>query len=695
MSKDLASLTHKEYSLEKYRSYPVPELINRKLIIHKQLERPPRTYVVYSDLHGSSEKFLHWLKNGMGYYKIAVERTLGKSYSTGICESYEMLLYAVNRKRIDALEKFVESDQDNFDEQHHFFEGVTPQFRLSMENLVGAGLSRQRILMDCIDLLRETTGGDERRIIKAVPPEWVENIMKLYHRETDEEGFRGLVNGVVSSGEVFDFVISLVLRLTVSNMFDKHINLGDTYDRGDGADKLVKLYRNYFGDDASGNFLHYIWGNHDILWLGAAIGNPISCIEALRISMRYNNTSFLDRYGFDLSGLREYALKTYKEMPTGKYIKSSNFPTEEVEAAAKMTKALLVMQFKVTLQMLEEAAAIPGDIDYTVELERHRRLLKLLPVDIEGQPEKWKAFMEDHPLYTDVYFPSLDAANPQKLSPEEKDLVDDLVMQFTTLPALQRDLVWMFEKGETYRVVDNTLFFHAALPSTDDKELKSIKGRTGRKMLDFIQRDLKRICTSHKAGREVTLREKMLLWHLWCGSESPFFCKSKMATLERAVFEKEFASRDPLTTWREVSNPFYKNVRDDGFLHKILREFHAGGICMGHTPVSNIDKAVLSESVRAFLIDGGASAAYGDKGAVLINAPDCCYVTLNPPLEDLIRAEDEGRLPDFKCKPIQDRHSRRLGDMDKGFFLKEELAAIEEILESKTGSFFKKYFHEK
>ena len=152
MSKDLASLTHKEYSLEKYRGYPVPELINRKLIIHKQLERPPRTYVVYSDLHGSSEKFLHWLKNGMGYYKIAVERTLGKSYSTEICESYEMLLYAVNRKRIDALEKFVESDQDTFDEQHHFFEGVTPQFRVSVENLISAGLSRQRILMPGVPL---------------------------------------------------------------------------------------------------------------------------------------------------------------------------------------------------------------------------------------------------------------------------------------------------------------------------------------------------------------------------------------------------------------------------------------------------------------------------------------------------------------------------------------------------------------
>ena len=184
----------------------------------------------------------------------------------------------------------------------------------------------------------------------------------------------------------------------------------------------------------------------------------------------------------------------------------------------------------------------------------------------------------------------------------------------------------------------------------------------------------------------------MLLWHLWCGRQSPFFCKGKMATLERAIFNKDVAKDDPLTTHYEASNPFYKNIRSDGFLNHLLSEFHAEKLCMGHTPIKTVKQAILSESIRAFIVDGGASAAYGDRGAVLINTPEYSYLTFHPSLDELKRAEVEKKLPDIQAKRLEERGRRRLRHMEKGYFLNKELEAIDEILADQLPKFKDRYF---
>lgn len=686
------TLHYKEYCLDKYDGQDMFDLINRKLLIHKQLEKPPRTYVVYSDLHGSYEKFLHWLKNGMGYYKIAVQRVLGDSYSSQITECYEQLLLIVSRTRFEAIERFIESDEEDFNDEDHFLSPVAGDFADVVERLELYGLTRRRVLLDNLKLLREITLGDERRIIKLVPQRFLENILKLFH-QNDRESFEGLVEGVVENETIYNFILSLVVKLIVNNVFDKHINLGDTFDRGEGADKLMKLYRSQFGGLGSDSPLHYIWGNHDILWLGAGIGNPILAVEAIRVSMRYNNLDFLGRYGFDLSLLEEYAKKTYRVKPTGKYIKSNDFSDDEIDLATKMTKALLVIQLKLTLAWLGEVKAIPGAIDYGDEWQRHLDLLRMLPKGIEEDPKVWQNFCKENPLFLDCYFPTFDAEDPSRLTDEEQEVADGIVRQFITLPKVQRDVRWLFEKGETYRVVDNTLYFHAAIPSTENFELHATRGRSGKVLLDFIQRDLKRIALKHQENDDISLGEKMLLWHLWCGTNSPFFCKSKMATLERAVFVKEEAASNPLTTHAEISNPFYKNIRVDRFLSRLLSEFHAEKICMGHTPIKSVRQAILSDSIRAFIVDGGASEAYGDRGVVLINTPEYSYLTFHPSLGDLKRAEAENRLPDIQTNRLEERGRLRLRHMEKGYFLNKELEAINELLTEKLPEFNDSYFY--
>ncbi len=683
----------KLYYLDKYKKTPIPELINRKLIIHKQLERPARTYVVYSDLHGSYEKYLHWLKNGLGHYQIAVNNILGKCYSDQVCYLFVNLLLTVNRTRLAAIEKHIESSSKKGYQYRDFFsEPVPVKFKEDIDKLEEFGLKRERVIDDLLRLLRGITKEDEHRIIKVIPPQFLENILKLFFKK-DRPSYDSLIRGIVSLDEIYYIVTSILVKLTLINMFDKHINLGDTFDRGNDADRLVALYRAYFGKDNTTIPLHYLWGNHDILWMGASIGSPMLCATALRISMRYNNVDFLYRYGFNLDKLRDFANKCYKLSPTGKYAKSIDSKYWTKEEATKMAKVLLIIEEKLTVNWLKMAIDIPGDIDYHEEYERHRDLLKLLPAGVEEDEAVWEKMMKENPLYTDVYFPTIDKSDPSKLTAEEQEIADDLVKQFTSLKKVQEDLGWIFQKGETYRVVDNTLYYHAAIPATKDKELDTIKGYKGKDLLDFIQNDLKRINTHRIEGKGHSIREKVYLWHLWCGKTSPFFCKSKMATLERAVFDKEIAAENPLTSWKEHANPYYSNIRDDQFLSMLLSEFHADNVCMGHTPVKEIRDSILSDAHGAFIVDGGASDAYGDRGAVLIKTPDYNYMTMHPSLNDLKEAEEKGVLPQFEIHPLQERKASRIRDLDKGFFLKTELEAIDEIIKSRVDEFSTKYFY--
>jgi len=683
--------SHVEYYLDKYADSNVAFLINRKLLIHKQLEKPTRTYVVYSDLHGSYEKFVQWLKNGMGYYRIAISEILGQRYSDEIYTLYERLLLIVNRARIAELERFLGGGLPAFDHQSYFMGKVPFEFVNTIRELEKRALTRKRILKDLLDVARKITRGDEHRIFKAIPGMFQENMLKLYFRQ-DRASYEALLDGIAGDEKLYHLIASYLVKLIIVNMLEKHVNLGDTFDRGDGADKLIAFYRAYFDGEVNSPWLHYLWGNHDILWMGASVGIPMQCVTALRISLRYNNMEFLYRYGFSVDKLQAFARKCYRLSPTGRYIKASGEARLSLDHANKMTKVLLVLETKLTLQYLRRALEIEGQIDYAEYAARFEKLLDLLPTGVPEDADEWKRYMEEHPIYSDVYFPTVDPDNPEQLTDEEQEIVDDLVRQFTTLEGFQDDMKWLFWKGEMYRVVDNTLYYHAAIPAEPDMEMTAIKGMKGKKLLDWLQRDLKRIGRRWQIGEPPKLREQMLLWYLWCGKESPFFCKSKMATLERAVLRKEASAGDPLTTWTEEKNLYYEYVYDDRFLSKILKEFHAEKLVMGHTPVQTAEEGRLSLDLMAFIIDGGASEAYGDRGAILIISPEYIYLTFHPSLEELMQAERENRLPDVKIMPLEERTKVLLRHSEKGFFLRAELNAIDELLRTRLGPIYRDYF---
>lgn len=685
--------SQKEFYREKHANRDVTFLINRKLLLHKQMEKPARAYVVYSDLHGSYEKFIHWLRNGFGYFHIAITEVLGQSYGPDIYTLYERLFLVVQRDWIQEVEASAEHRAGPMDHKRYFFTRVPLAFVSTLKELEGRHITRKRILKDVLDLLRRITRGDEHRIFKAVPAAFQENILKLYYGH-EESTYEALLDGITSNEKLYHILASLLVKLTIVNTLEKHVNLGDTFDRGDGPDLLISFFRRYFDAEVNSPPLHYIWGNHDILWLGASVGNPILCVTALRVSMRYNNVEFLRRYGFDLEPLRKFAVSCYPTRPTGAYLNteaqaSSAYSQDE---AAAMTKALTILEAKLTVLSCQDALKIPGDIDYRPELERAEALLRMLPKGVPNDPEVWAKVMEENPLFTDVYFPTLWDPNPASLTPEEEGLVVSIVRQFTTLPRFQDDMKWLFWKGEMYRVVDHTLYYHAALPANPDMTLAAIKGFKGKDLLDWLQRDLKKIGERWAQGEEPTIRQKMLLYYLWCGPQSPFFCKEKMATLERAVFAREPASASDLTTWKEKANAYYTFIRDGRFLNMLVKEFHAERLVMGHTPVKSAEQSMLSQDIRAFIIDGGASEAYGDKGACLINTPDYTYLLFFPQLGELADAEKSGRAPEISILPLEEKTRILLRDMEKGFFMRQELEAIDELLENRLNDLYQEYF---
>ncbi len=681
------SLDQKSYYLEKYKEQDVMALVNRKLIIHKQLRRPPRSYCVYSDLHGSYDKYVHWMKNGLGYSKIIVGQVLGHIYSKEICDLFETTLLVVSRSRFEKILEDID-DQKESAMSSMFSKGAPKFFIECLDKFENLGLGRERVLTDFIEILRVVTRGDERRIIKTVPKDFLENVLKLYEGG-DEDSYKGLVAGICEQQSVFSIVLLLIVKLVINNLFDKHINLGDTYDRGEGADHLISFYRNWFDSEYT-EPLHYIWGNHDILWMGAALGNPLLCIDAIRISMRYNNVDFLSRYGFNLDKLKKFSLKTYEQIPTSILVKKLD--TEADQDAARMCKALLVMQSKLVVGLLGEVQNVPG-YGYDKELKRHRALLDMLPTGVGSGPQEWKEKTSENPLFLDVYYPTVNNDKREKLTSDEQEVIDDLVEQFTSLPKLRKDIQWMFEKGESYRVVDNTLYFHAAIPCTSDCEFDEDMGLNGKPLYDMVQRRVKELGEKVFSGGSLTTEESMMFWHLWCGEKSVFFCKSKMATLERSIFDKELAASNPHTTWAEIGNPYYKAIRDDRLISLLMKEFHASKVCMGHTPVKTSKQAILSSKNNAFLLDGGASKAYGDKGVVMIHTPQASFLTMHPPLDTLIEAENNNRLAPIKVTHLDMETSDRLADVDKGYYLKEELKAIDEILANKISDFTNGYFY--
>ncbi len=620
------------------------EIINLEAI----LNLPKGTEHFLADLHGEHEAFQHVLRNASGAIKRKVNEIFGDSLSWQEKKELCTLIYYPEQKLQLVREKT--RDMDSW-------------YRVTLDRLVQV----------CRNVSSKYT---RSKVRKALPEEFSYIIQELLHESSADPNKQAYINVIISTiidtWRADDFIITmcnLIQRLTIDSL---HI-LGDIFDRGPGPHIILDILCNYHNFDIQ-------WGNHDILWMGAAAGNDASMANVLRLAMRYANHSVLeDGYGINLLPLATFAMETYADDPCTSFgprveDAGSNIDGKTMRLLAQMHKAISVIQFKL------EAAIIMRRPEFGME----DRLL------LEHIDQKRGVFVLDGREYemSSCFFPTVDPSDPYRLTPEEESVVSKLHDSFTRSEKLRKHVKCIFRYGCMYNICNSNLLFHASMPLNPDGSLKEI-GILGRryKGRDLLNRIGQLVRTAYFA--ENTVPEKAFaldyMWYLWCGKDSPAFDKSKMATFERYfLVDKEMH--------KEEKGAYYTLRNNEEICDRILDEFGVEGehrhIINGHVPV----KAAKGEKpVRAngklMVIDGGFSKAYysetGIAGYTLVYHSRGFQLVQHEPFSSTQKAIEEGQDIKSTTQLVELSSQRMLvKDTDKGKELMVQIEDLKKLLQA-------------
>ena len=435
------------------------------------------------------------------------------------------------------------------------------------------------------------------RVRNRLPKYMDYSIDELLHADDDANRanyYTQIINSVVECGVAEQYIIQLteaISRLAVDKL---HI-IGDIFDRGAHPDEILDFLMDFHDVD-------FQWGNHDIVWMGAATGNWACITNLLRMNISYNNFDMLEvGYGINLRPLATFAEKIYGNDPC-EYFKphildKNKYDPVDEELAARMHKAIAICQFKV------EGQRIKAHPEYKLE---KRLLLDRIDfeagtVEIEGKA--W-------PL-RDTNFPTLDPADPYKLTSEEDEMLNSLEASFLNSEKLQRHIKFLFSHGALYTKVNGNLLYHGCIPMTEDGEfewveLNDVKLR-GKALMDYLDDQVRKAYFAPRKSEE-TGRSGDIMWYLWLGGNSPLFGKEKMTTFERLFIADKASHKEP-------TRPYYKLINEKSVCEKIIKEFgldpHTAKILNGHVPVKIKDgESPIKGGGLLYVIDGGISKAY-------------------------------------------------------------------------------------
>ena len=513
------------------------------------------------------------------------------------------------------------------------------------------------------------------KVRKSLPTDFKYIIQELLHERVDDSNKAAYVNGIIetiiSTGRADDFVVAIcnvIQRLAIDQL---HI-LGDIYDRGPGAHVIMDTMERYHSWDIQ-------WGNHDMLWMGAAAGNVACICNVIRLSLRYANLTTLEEgYGINLVPLATFAMETYGDTACKEFVPKSSGESMKLDEktmrlTALMHKAIAVIQFKVEAQLFEKHPhwqmtnrAVLRHIDYTRGV-----------ITLDGKEYQ----------LTSNEFPTIDPNNPLELTPEEKMLAKRLRHSFKVSEKLQRHVRLLLQHGCMYAIYNNNLLFHASVPLNDDASLKEVEvfpGQTlsGRKLLHKIGMLVR---TAYQKDAEPEEREYAIDYflYLWCGPDSPLFDKSKMATFERYfIAEKE--------THKEKKGNYFTLRDNEAVVDSILDAFDVKGenrhIINGHVPVhvANGENPIKANG-KLMVIDGGFSEAYhketGIAGYTLVYHSRGFQLVQHEPFASAMDAIRTGRDIKSTTQIIEmSSHRMLVADTDKGVELNKQVADLEELL---------------
>lgn len=614
------------------------EIINLEAI----LNLPKGTEHFLADLHGEYEAFQHVLRNASGAVKRKVNEIFGETLEKREQKELCTLIYYPELK-LDIVKKTYNGDLDNW-----YF------------------VNLNRLVMVCRNVSSKYT---RSKVRKALPKGFSYIIQELLHENAMAPNKQAYVDGIVrtiiSIHRADEFIIAicnLIQRLTIDSL---HI-LGDIYDRGSGPHHIMDILCSYHDLDIQ-------WGNHDVLWMGAAAGNDCCIANVIRIAMRYDNQSVLeDGYGINLLPLATFAMDVYADDPCTEFMPKissdkNNCDTKTARLISKMHKAISIIQFKL------EAATIKRHPEYDMD----DRLL-LEHVDFDR-----KVFVLDGKDYEmrDTLFPTVDPAAPYKLTDEEQELVERLHNSFVSSDRLKKHMGCMFRHGCLYAVTNSNLLFHASMPMNPDGTLKEVEVRgvkyKGKALYNAVGNLIREAYFNHDPYAID------YVWYLWCGKDSPAFDKDKMATFER-YFIKDKA------THKEEKGYYYLLREREDVCDMILDEFGVTGehrhIINGHVPVKTLkgEKPIRANG-KLMVIDGGFSKAYqpetGIAGYTLVFHSRGLQLVQHEPFTSIQQAVEEGM--DIKSTTqIVEMSSKRMmvKDTDRGKELMQQIEDLKKLL---------------
>lgn len=616
------------------------EIINLSAI----LNLPKGTEFFASDIHGEYEAFSHTLRNGSGSIRLKIDDVFGDSLSENEKRSLATLIYYPREKM-----ELVLSQVDDAEAWY--------------------AVTLQRLVAVCKRAAQKYT---RSRVRKALPKDFayiIEELMTENRHGVDKQAYyAAIVDAVIRTdrgGALVEALCLLIQRLAIERL---HI-VGDIYDRGPYPHIIMDALMEHHSLDIQ-------WGNHDIVWMGASLGQRGCIAHVVRNCARYGNLSILeDAYGINILPLASFALEAYKDDPCVAFGLKGNpdLPPQELEMNVKIQKAMAIIQFKVEAQLIDEN---PG-----FGLEDRKLLDK---IDYENG-----TVMLDGVAYelTDTVFPTVDPVDPYRLTPEEEEVMQRLEQAFTGCEKLQRHMRFFLDAGSLYKVCNGNLLFHACVPLNADGSLMETEvfGETykGRALYDVMERYVR--AAFDDADPELAKRGRDLLWYMWLGEGSPLFAKSKMATFELYLIAEKEARK-------EVKNPFYSYLDDEHVMGGIFEDFgmdpETSRIVCGHVPVKVKDgEDPVKCGGRVLTIDGGFSKAYqpttGIAGYTLISNSYGFVLAAHEPLESM-RAAVVNELDIHSSRKVVELVDKRtlVADTDNGAVLKQQIADLEELLEA-------------
>ena len=615
------------------------EIINLAAI----LNLPKGTEHFISDIHGESASFTHILKNASGVIKLKIDETFGGYVSPEERSTLATLIYYPEEK-LDLIKK-QESDMTAF---------------------------YQKTLHRLITILSVVTVKYTRSYVrKQIPKEYSYIIEELLFGDTVAQAKGAykeqIIATIIETGVADDFIVKmseLISRVSINRL---HI-LGDVFDRGPGGDVVLETLMHYHSVDIQ-------WGNHDILWMGAAAGNKACIANVIRICTRYDNLHTLEvGYGISLRPLLTFALSAYADDPCQNFkpvvTSDDALSSSDYTSLSKISKAIAIIQFKLEGQLIEKHPHY--------EMDSLRLLHKVdyqnATVEIDGKRYE----------LNNKVFPTIDPADPYALTPMESAVMDRLQEAFLESKILQDHIRFLFFKGSIYKCYNNNLLFHGCMPLNEDGSFMPIMTAEGpmkgKPWFDYAERVVRQGYFGTPGSPEKE-RGVDFFWYLWCGYKSPLFGKKKITTFERCFIEDQ-------ATWKEAKNPYYTLMDRVDVVESIVAEFgldpKTAHIINGHMPVNKGTNPVHADG-RAIVIDGGFAKAYQKKTGIagyslIYNSQGFMLAAHEPFISKEMAIQQE---VDIHSTPVaQEKFTSRIlnKDTDLGGELNKKVEALKKLL---------------